>query len=398
MRLGEFLMFPSIRKPNVWRSAGVLTLLGLLLVVGACKEQNSSPGTIFVSGRIEGDESNLAPRISGRIIEVAVREGETVQQGDLLVKLAGEQTVASREEASARVEVAERRIEQARDQIRVLESRLAQNEIQQQQAGLDAQGRVAQAEGQLSAAQAEQARAQADLEQNKADAERYGELAKKGAVPVQQAEQFATRVKTSEALVEAAHKQVAAAEGAVKIARAALSNPQIRESERTSLHRQIDEARTQVRLSQAEKEAAKATLARTEADVGDLTVTAPFNGVVITRAAEPGQVVSPGTTLLTMVDPARLYLRGFVPEGEIGKVKVGQRAEIYLDSAPDQAIEAEVLRIDPEAMFTPENTYFKEDRVRQVVGVKLLVKGGNGGAKLGMPADGRIFTEQQASQ
>jgi membrane fusion protein YbhG len=217
-------------------------------------------------------------------------------------------------------------------------------------------------------------------------------------VPVQQAEQFATRVKTSEALVEATRKQVAAAEGAVSIARASLSNPQIREAERTSLHRQIDEARTGVRLSEAEREATKATLARAEADVSDLTVTAPFDGVVITRAAEPGQVVSPGTTLLTMVDPARLYLRGFVPEGDIGHVKVGQRAEIYLDSAPDAPIEAEVLRIDPEAMFTPENTYFQQDRVRQVVGIKLLVKGGNGGAKLGMPADGRIFTEQPASQ
>jgi HlyD family secretion protein len=367
-------------------------------LLAACNEQAPAPGTIFVSGRIEGDETNLAPRIAGRIVEVAVREGETVKAGDPLVKLSGKQTLASREEANAHVDVAERRIEQARDEIRVLESRLEQVDIQQQQAGLDAQGRVAQAEGQLAAAQAERARAQADLEQSQADAQRYGELAKKGAVPQQQAEQFATRVKTSEALLEAARKQVAAAEGAVKIARAALSNPQIREAEKVSLRRQIDEARTRVRLNQAEKQAARATLARADADVGDLTVTAPFAGVVITRAAEPGQVVSSGTTLLTMVDPERLYLRGFVPEGQIGLVKVGQRAEIYLDSAPGEPIAAEVLRIDPEAMFTPENTYFREDRVRQVVGVKLLIKGGNGGAKLGMPADARIFTEQQASQ
>jgi HlyD family secretion protein len=368
------------------------------LLLAACQQQASTPGTIFVSGRIEGDETNLAPRIAGRIVEVAVREGETVNAGDTLVKLSGKQTLASREEASARAEVSERRIDQSREEIRVLESRLDQVDIQQQQAGLDSQGRVAQAEGQLAAAQAERARAQAELEQNQADAQRYGELAKRGAVPQQQAEQFATRVKTSEALLEAARKQVAAAEGAVKIARAALSNPQIREAEKVSLHRQIDEARTRVRLNQAEKEAAKATLARADADVGDLTVTAPFAGVVITRAAEPGQVVSSGTTLLTMVDPERLYLRGFVPESQIGLVKVGQRAEIYLDSAPGEPIEAEVMRIDPEAMFTPENTYFQEDRVRQVVGVKLLLKGSNGGAKLGMPADARIFTEQQASQ
>lgn len=390
-------MIQGIPHQRPSHTFGFLFLAGSLLLA-ACNEQAPAPGTIFVSGRIEGDETNLAPRIAGRIVEVAVREGETVKAGDPLVKLSGKQTLASREEANAHVDVAERRIEQARDEIRVLESRLEQVDIQQQQAGLDAQGRVAQAEGQLAAAQAERARAQADLEQNQADAQRYGELAKKGAVPQQQAEQFATRVKTSEALLEAARKQVAAAEGAVKIARAALSNPQIREAEKVSLRRQIDEARTRVRLNQAEKQAARATLARADADVGDLTVTAPFAGVVITRAAEPGQVVSSGTTLLTMVDPERLYLRGFVPEGQIGLVKVGQRAEIYLDSAPGEPIAAEVLRIDPEAMFTPENTYFREDRVRQVVGVKLLIKGGNGGAKLGMPADARIFTEQQASR
>jgi HlyD family secretion protein len=387
-------MFQWIRNRRLSHWLCFLFLPGLLLVAG-CNKRETPPGTIFVSGRIEGDETNLAPRISGRVVEVAVREGETVDSGATLVTLSAKQTVASREEASAKVAVAERRIEQARQETRVLESQLEQVEIQQQQASLDAQGRVAQAEGQLAAAQAELARAQADLDQNKSDAQRYRELAKKGAVPQQQAEQFATRVKTSEAAAEAARKQVAAAEGALKIARAALSNPQIREAEQTSLHRQIDESRTRVRLNQAEWEAAKATLARADADVGDLTVTAPFTGVVITRSAEPGQVVSPGTTLLTMVDPERLYLRGFVPQGQIGHVKVGQRAEIFLDSAPEQPIEAEVMRIDPEAMFTPENTYFQEDRVRQVVGVKLLLKGAHGSAKIGMPADGRIYIGQQ---
>jgi HlyD family secretion protein len=330
-------------------------------------------------------------------LEVAVREGEVVKQGDPLVRLSGKQALAGRDEASARVRVAERRIEQSREEVAVMESRLDQVDLQQRQAALDAEGRVAQAAGQLAAAEADLVRAQADLDQNQSDAQRYAELAKRGAAPRQQAEQFATRVKTSEAIVEAARKQVAAAEGSVKVARSALSNSQIRQAEKNSLLRQIAEARTRVRLSEAERDASEATLARSEADVGDLDVSAPFDGVVITRSAEPGQVVNPGTALLTMVDPARLYLRGFVPEGDIGHVKVGQRAEVFLDSAPEQAIEAEVLRIDPEAMFTPENTYFQQDRVKQVVGVKLLLKGGFGNAKLGMPADARIFIDQSAS-
>jgi HlyD family secretion protein len=86
-------------------------------------------------------------------------------------------------------------------------------------------------------------------------------------------------------------------------------------------------------------------------------------------------------------------LRGFVPEGEIGKVKMGQTAHVYLDSNTKQALDAVVSRIDPQATFTPENTYFRDDRIKQVVGVKLLLKSGIGFAKPGMPSDGQILVQ-----
>ena len=104
-------------------------------------------------------------------------------------------------------------------------------------------------------------------------------------------------------------------------------------------------------------------------------------------------MVTAGTALVTMLDLSKVYLRGFIPEGEIGKVKVGQPAHVYLDSAPDKPIDAYVMRVDPQATFTPENTYFRDDRVKQVVGVKLLIKGATGFAKPGMPADGEILVQ-----
>ena len=113
----------------------------------------------------------------------------------------------------------------------------------------------------------------------------------------------------------------------------------------------------------------------------------------MTRAAEPGEVVTAGTAIVTLLDMSKVYLRGFVPEGQIGKVKIGQPARVYLDSAPDKPIEAMVQRIDPQATFTPENTYFRDDRVKQVVGVKLQLKGAIGFAKPGMPADGEILVQ-----
>lgn len=86
----------------------------------------------------------------------------------------------------------------------------------------------------------------------------------------------------------------------------------------------------------------------------------------------------------------KLYLRGFIPEGDVGKVKVGQPAQVYLESNPNEAITADVIYIDPQVIFTPENTYFQNDRVKQVMGVKLGLKGAFGLAKAGMPADGQI--------
>jgi multidrug efflux pump subunit AcrA (membrane-fusion protein) len=103
----------------------------------------------------------------------------------------------------------------------------------------------------------------------------------------------------------------------------------------------------------------------------DLTVTAPFDGTVVTRTAEPGEVVQAGTAIVTLLDLSKVYLRGFVPEGQIGKVKVGQAARVFLDSNPKSRSMPMVQRIDPQATFTPENTYFRDDRVKQVVGVKL---------------------------
>jgi HlyD family secretion protein len=109
-----------------------------------------------------------------------------------------------------------------------------------------------------------------------------------------------------------------------------------------------------------------------------------------------GDPVAPGAVIVTMFDMGKIYLRGFVPEGDIGRVKLDQPAHVYLDSSPKSAIDAYVARIDPEASFTPENTYFRDERVKQVVGVKLMIKVPNGAAKPGMPADGEILVEGTA--
>ncbi len=348
---------------------------------------------IVLSGRIEGDDSTIAAKVSGRIREIRVREGDIVKAGDVIAVLDEEQAAAREQQSRSLAQEADTRITRAQDQIAVLREQLKQANITVDQARQDAEGRVHQAEAQVATAEANLSQAQAAYEQARYDVERFTRLARTGDVSDRQREQAKTAAESQAAVVESMKKQVAAARGALTAARANLKNPSIRSSQAAAIQKQINQAQTDVAAAQADSDRARAQVKEVEANRADLTIVAPFDGTIATRVAEPGEVVAPGAAIVTMIDLKKIYLRGFVPEGDIGRVKLDQPARVYLDSNPKVAIDAVVSRIDPEASFTPENTYFRDERVKQVVGVKLLIKNPSGAAKPGMPADGEILVE-----
>jgi len=348
---------------------------------------------IALSGRIEGDDSVVASKTSGRIREIHVREGDGVKAGDVIAILDDEQTAAREQQARAAAQQAETRVTHSQEQVGVLSEQLKQARFTVEQARLDAQGRVRQAEAQVATAEANLSQAQAGYEQARYDLEKFTRLAKSGDVSDRQREQARTTAEAQAAVVESTKRQVAASRGALTAARANLENPPIRSSQATAVQKQIAQAQSDVAAAQADAERANAQVKEAQANRVDLTIIAPFDGTIATRAAEPGEVVAPGTPIVTMLDLSKVYLRGFVPEGDIARVKLGQAARVYLDSNPKSPIDAVVSRIDPEASFTPENTYFRNDRVKQVVGVKLIIRNPTGDAKPGMPADGEILIE-----
>ena len=346
---------------------------------------------VVLSGRIEGDDSAISPKTSGKILEITVREGDTVTAGQVIARLDDAQVRAREEQAKAALVDAEAKSQAARDQINVLQEQLRQNQLQTAQSKTDADGRVRQAQADLTAAEADLAQQQAALRLAVFNRDAYTRLAKSGAVSEQQGLQADAQAEQQAAAVSAAQRRVEAARGSLTTAQANLENPNIREAQLASTQRQIIQQEAQIAAAKAQMLQAQAQLAEAQADRADLTVVAPFSGTVITRAAEPGEVVQAGTAIITLLDLSQVYLRGFITEGDIGKVKVGQPAHVFLDSNPNQPLDAYVLRIDPQATFTPENTYFRDDRVKQVVGAKLLLKQGIGYAKPGMPADGEIL-------
>ena len=351
------------------------------------------PGVIAVSGRIEGDDSAVAAKTSGRIREITVREGDPVEAGQVIAVLDDEQIRAREEQASAQVRQAEARVRLSQHQIAVLNEQVRQNQFGVDQARADAQGKVNEAEGKLAAAEAQLAQAEASWGQAKWDREAMGRLFKRGLIAEQEARRAESTEEAQAAVVAASRRQVEAARGSLTAAQANLLNPAIRSSQVAAVQGQILQAEADIAAAQAEAERARASLVEAQANRTDLRVIAPFTGTVATRTAEPGEVITAGTPIITLVNLGEVYLRAFVPEGQIGRVKLSQPARVYLDSDPRKPIDAYVLRVDPQASFTPENTYFREDRVKQVVGVKLRLRGAVGFAKPGMPADGEILVD-----
>jgi HlyD family secretion protein len=348
-------------------------------------------GVIVLSGRIEADEATVAPKLGGRILEIRVREGDSVKAGDVVALLDDEQIRARENQAQAALTHAEAQTRAARDQVAVLEQQLRSAQLHTDQSKIDSAGRVREAEADLAQAEAQLAQQQASYQLALFDKDAYSKLAESGAVAQRQAKLADSTAAQQAAAVVAAQRRVDSAQGALMTAKANLSNPEIREAETATVRRQLAQQQSEVSSALAQTEQARAQLAEAQANRDDLTIRAPFAGTIVTRSAEPGEVVGAGTAIVTLVDLSRVYLRGFVPEGRIGTVKVGQPARVYVDSNPNAPIEASVSRVDPQATFTPENTYFREDRVKQVVGVKLQLAGAVGFAKPGMPADGEIL-------
>jgi HlyD family secretion protein len=354
------------------------------------------PNVVAVSGRVEGDDSAIAAKTAGRIREITVREGDQVIAGAVIAVLDDEQVRAREDQAAAAVQQAEARVRATEQQLSVLGEQLRQSEMAVEQAKTDAQGRVNEAEGRLAAAEAQLVQSEAAHAQARWDHDASRKLFERQLIAEQEVQRTKHNEQAQAALVAAARRQVEAARGTLTAAQANLVNPAMRLSQVSAVQSQIAQARADIAAARADAGRARAQLEEARANRRDLNVVAPFAGTVATRTAEPGEVVAAGTPIVTLIDLGRVYLRGFIPEGQIGRVRVGQPARVYLDSAPAKPIDAVVMRIDPQASFTPENTYFRDERVKQVVGVKVLLRGAVGFAKPGMPADGEILVEGTA--
>ena len=147
----------------------------------------------------------------------------------------------------------------------------------------------------------------------------------------------------------------------------------------------IDQARARAKQAEAALQLAKTRLSYA-------TLASPMSGVVMSKNIEPGEYVAPGTPVVTVGDLVNVWLRAYIPETELGRVKVGQKARVTTDTYPGKVYEGRIAFIAQEAEFTPKNVQTEKERVKLVYRIKIDITNPAMELKPGMPADAVIET------
>ncbi|HSE59576.1 MAG TPA: efflux RND transporter periplasmic adaptor subunit [Nitrospiraceae bacterium] len=337
--------------------AAFLTLAGLVW------QRGLSEGLIQANGRMEGDHVTVSSKFPGRVIELAAREGSKVLKGGVLIRLDDAQTKAKVDQAARLVDSLMAQVEAAHTSLAVL--------------NLEVPLSIEAATAKVESARAAIQKAKAVEYEARRDTERIQALLPDQAVSQQQVDQADARWKV--AITEIAVAKAALDQASKELAQAELGWERIRsrEAEVAALERQRDQA--------------DATLAEAQSVLDDLTIVAPTNGTVTTRMVDVGEVVAAGAPLLELVDLDRLYLKAYVPEVQIGKVRLDLPARIYTDAFPNEPFDATVRYIASKAEFTPKEVQTPDERVKLIYEVRLyLAANPDNRLTPGLPADAII--------
>jgi HlyD family secretion protein len=292
---------------------------------------------LTLSGNIEAHESLVGFKVAGRIVELPVEEGQQVVQGALLARL---------DDADYKQRV---RIDEANVNVRQSSLALTQAGTRQQE---------------VKAAQQTMIDAEADLEQRKLDSDRAQSLFAKDEVSAQERDQAATALKRADAVFKAAQQRYnEAVEGSRK---------------------------EDITIAQANLNQASATLGLSQVNLSYTVLRAPSDGVVTVRQAELGEVVSPGSPVVTLADLDHIWLRAYIAETDLGRISWGQKVIVTTDTYPGKQYNGRISFISSTAEFTPKSVQTTKERVTLVYRIKIDIDNPSHEFKPGMPADAHV--------
>lgn len=308
-------------------------------------QRNSKSRELFYSGTIEATQSNLAFQTAGRVVSVAVREGERVAGGQILAELDRQELKARQEQAEAALEQAVKGREQLETLLAIYGKTLPA-EVDRARAGVESATDV--------------------FRDNEKNYQRYEQLFSRGVVSEKERDALKLAYDT-------AKTKLAEANAVLKQAKSNLGR--------------IEAARTDIEAARAQTASVRAALDQATIQMQYTTLKAPYAGIITSRNVEPGEVVTPSREVITLADLSTVDLKIFVDETEIGKVKPGQQVEVRVDTFPDKAFSGRVSFISPEGEFTPKIIQTRKERVKLVYLVKVSIPNPQIELKSGMPAD-----------
>jgi len=358
---------------------------------------------ILISGNIELTQVNIAFKVSGRLISRAVDEGDVVKKGMIVATLDRDQLLRQREREVATLAQAQSQSAQAsttvewtrESQASDLDQRradlyAAQARLRELEAGSRPQ-EIKEASAAVEAARAESERTQKDWERaqvlykqddiSASQFDQYRKNAESAAAALRQAQEHLALVKEGprKEQIEAARAQVTRAAASVQWAQAQKLDVTRKEQDVVARRADIERERAQIALI--------------DAQLADTIVASPIDGVVLVKAANVGEILAPGTTVVTIGDIDHPWLRGYINEHDLGRVKLGTKARITTDSYPGKVYWGKVGFIASEAEFTPKQIQTSEERLKLVYRIKIDVDNPQHELKSNMPADAEIVLE-----
>jgi multidrug resistance efflux pump len=344
---------------------------GTLFSAGWFRQDSALQG----SGTVEARDIRVGSKIAGRIDKVLVREGDTVEPGQVLITFEDRELLASLQQSRASAQKAERgyRKEEIAEARGAAEA--ARAEYQQRKNGYRQED--------IASAQADLERAKADEARTRLDSERYNALARKDLVSKQQRD-------TAEANWKMALAQQQSAQHKLDEFRRGYRPEEIAAAE--ARYEQAAATLEKMRRGNRPEDVAlaKAAYSYDEARFRESQVVAPAAATIEVLDVRPGDLVAPNTAIATLLERDQIYVRIYIPETEIGHVTLGQRAEVRVDSFPKTAFDGTIEQINQQAEFLPRNVQTREERVHQVFGVKVRIDDPSGRVRAGMAADVKL--------
>ena len=367
----------------------ILLVLGLAYAYGGRLLGGSPNPAVSVTGTIEATQVDVSAKLAGRIRRLHVKEGDRVAEGQLLAELEDEELRAEMGRQEAGLRTAEATLRDLRAGARREEIDEARANVARAQAQLDDLVAGSRAQ-EIEEARAAVRSAEATRAWTERDLQRATELFRKELIAAQEVDRARQAYEVAVAQEKTARERLALTlEG---------TRPQQVEAARAQLKAAQDRLALllagprpdQVAAARAQVEQARSALALARSRLKEMTLTAPVAGVVLRKNLEAGETASPGVPILTLMDPKDVWVRAYIPEEEVGRIKIGDRARVTVDAYAGRVFAGRISEIASEAEFTPKNVQTKKERVNLVFRIRIAVDNPEGILKPGMPADADV--------